>query len=105
MVWSISLAPDKSVDDTYRDPEIYVHTYRAIQHNSILIPYPPLQEQQRIVAILDEAFAGIATATANAEHNLANARELFESYLHSVFENKAEDWEEKKSKPDCRKFG
>ena len=43
---------------------------------------PPLPEQKRIVAILDEAFAGISQAVANAEKNLANARELFESYLN-----------------------
>ena len=42
-------------------------------------------EQQRIVAILDEAFDGIATAKANAEKNLQNARALFESELQSVF--------------------
>lgn len=41
------------------------------------IPLPPIEEQRRIVAVLDEAFAAIATATANAEKNLANARELF----------------------------
>ena len=35
---------------------------------------PPLPEQQRIVGILDEAFEGIATAKANAEKNLQNAR-------------------------------
>lgn len=40
------------------------------------IPLPPLQEQRRIVAVLDEAFAAIATATTNAEKNLSNAREL-----------------------------
>jgi type I restriction enzyme S subunit len=60
------------------------------------IPLPPLPEQQRIVSILDEAFVGIATATANAEKNLANARELFESYLQSVFDNKGVDWVEKR---------
>ena len=59
------------------------------------IPLPPIQEQQRIVAILDEAFAAIAQAKANAEQNLKNAKELFESYLQSVFENKGEGWEEK----------
>ena len=62
----------------------------------IPIPYPPLPEQQRIVAILDEAFAAIAKAKANAEQNLKNAKELFESYLQGVFENKGEGWEEKK---------
>jgi len=55
------------------------------QIESISIPLPPLPEQQRIVAILDEAFAAIATAKENAEKNLQNARELFKSYLQSVF--------------------
>jgi type I restriction enzyme, S subunit len=49
------------------------------------IALPPLEEQQRIVAILDEAFAAIAKAKANAEQNLKNAKELFESYLQGVF--------------------
>ena len=39
------------------------------------IAVPPASEQRRIVAILDEAFEGIATAKANAEKNLQNARE------------------------------
>ncbi|HQQ35713.1 MAG TPA: restriction endonuclease subunit S, partial [Rugosibacter sp.] len=53
-------------------------------------PVPPLPEQQRIVAILDEAFAGIATARANAEQNRQNARALFESHLQSIF---ADAWQ------------
>jgi len=51
----------------------------------IEIPVPPLAEQQRIVGLLDEAFEGLATAKANAEKNLQNARALFESHLQSVF--------------------
>lgn len=55
---------------------------------------PPLPEQHRIVGILDEAFAGIATAKANAEKNLQNARGLFESYLQAVFSQRGEGWED-----------
>lgn len=58
------------------------------------IPLPPLPEQQRIVAILDKAFTTIATAKENAQQNLLNAKELFESYLQGVFENKGDGWEE-----------
>lgn len=64
--------------------------------NSIPIPLPPLAEQKRIVSILDEAFAAIAKAKENAERNLANAKELFESYLNKVFTEKGEGWEEKR---------
>lgn len=66
------------------------------QIESIPIPLPPLPKQQRIVSILDQAFAAIARAKANAEQNLKNARELFESYLQGVFERKGDGWEEKK---------
>jgi type I restriction enzyme S subunit len=55
---------------------------------------PPLPEQQRIVGILDKAFEGIATAKANAEQNLQNARALFESYLQSVLTQRGEEWVE-----------
>lgn len=58
------------------------------------IPIPPLAEQQRIVGILDEAFAGIATAKANAEKNRQNARALFESHLQAVFKQGGEGWSE-----------
>jgi type I restriction enzyme S subunit len=59
------------------------------------IPVPPLPEQQRIVGILDEAFEAIATAKANAESNLENARALFESHLNAVFTRRGEGWAEK----------
>ncbi len=52
---------------------------------AVVIPVPPLAEQERIVAILDEAFEAIATATSNAEKNLANARELFRRLVEAVF--------------------
>jgi type I restriction enzyme S subunit len=64
--------------------------------NSVEVPIPPLTEQQRIVSILDQAFAAIDKAKANAEQNLQNAKELFESYLQRVFEKKGDGWEERK---------
>lgn len=48
------------------------------------IPLPPLEEQQRIVAILDEAFEGLDRAKANAEANLASAKELFQEASSNV---------------------
>ncbi|MDA8429867.1 MAG: restriction endonuclease subunit S, partial [Geobacteraceae bacterium] len=69
-----------------------------------LVNVPPLPEQQRIVSILDEAFASIAIAKANAEKNLQNARALFESHLQSVFTQHGEGWVEKKLKDVCEKI-
>ena len=65
------------------------------QMNEVLgfdFPIPPLAEQQRIVGVLDEAFASLATAQANAEKNLQNARALFESHLQSVFTQRGDGW-------------
>jgi type I restriction enzyme S subunit len=56
------------------------------------IPVPGVEEQRRIVAILDEAFEGIATAKVHAEKNLRNARELFESRLREVFSAASDSW-------------
>jgi type I restriction enzyme S subunit len=74
-------------------------SYPAVTDGEVreqIIHYPTsLTEQQRIVAILDEAFAAIAQAKENAEKNLQNARELFDSYLQSVFANPGGGWEEK----------
>lgn len=66
------------------------------QLNDLQIIIPPIFEQKHIVAILDEAFESITKAKENAEKNLKNANEIFESYLQSVFENKGDGWEEKK---------
>ena len=65
------------------------------------IPLPPLPEQQRIVAILDEAFLAINKAKANAEANLKNAKELFESILDDVLYDKK--WEVKELGEVCIK--
>ena len=59
------------------------------------IAIPPLEEQERIVEVLDEAFAAIDKAKANIERNLTNARELFQSRLNDIFSNPSEDWEVK----------
>jgi type I restriction enzyme S subunit len=59
------------------------------------IPLPPIAEQQRIVGVLDEAFAAIATARANTEQNLRNARELFDGQLQSVFNQRGSEWVER----------
>jgi type I restriction enzyme, S subunit len=69
---------------------IYFPEVKAFQ-----IAYPPIREQQRIVAILDEALASVATAKANAERNLQNARALFKSHLEAVFSRPGPSWVER----------
>ena len=67
----------------------------------IEIPVPQLIEQKLIVIILDKAFAEIAKVKENAEQNLKNAKALFESYLQDIFENKGDNWEEKRFDEVC----
>ena len=75
----------------------------SMEERNILVP--PLPGQQRIVAILDEAFDGIATAKANAEKNLQNARALFECHLQTVFTQRGEGWENKTLEEVATVFG
>jgi type I restriction enzyme S subunit len=56
-------------------------------------PFPPLKEQRRIVAILDDAFAGLDTVRANAEQNLQNSRDLYYGHLNDVFTRDTGGWE------------
>jgi type I restriction enzyme S subunit len=60
----------------------------------IKLALPPLHEQKRLVAILDETFAGLTIVLANAAKNFRNARRIFDSYLESVF-TRTGQWERK----------
>jgi type I restriction enzyme, S subunit len=81
-----------------------VDTLTIQKLQSVELQLPPLAEQQRIVGLLDEAFAGIATAKANAEKNLQNVGALFESHLQSVFTQRGSGWVEKHLKDICEKI-
>jgi type I restriction enzyme S subunit len=83
------------VTETMQSHSTGIRNLKFDEYKQISVPIPPLPEQKRIVAILAESFASIAKAKANTEQNLNNARELFESYLQSVFASKGEGWEEK----------
>ena len=62
--------------------------------SNIAIPVPPLEEQKHIVKILDEKFAQLETIKANAQTNLQNAKDLFQSQLTKAFSNTT--WEKKR---------
>ena len=81
-----------------------VHRLMTDQIRDIDFVLPPLAEQQRIVGLLDDAFEGLATAKANAEKNLQNARALFESHLQSVFTQRGPGWVEKSLGETCEMY-
>lgn len=68
------------------------------------VPLPPLDEQKRIVAVLDEAFEGLSRARANAEANLADARELFDQGRSSYFSKPSPTWVTNKLSEVCEKI-
>ena len=93
------LIPNESVDTKYLYYFLYSNvellnelgtgtTFKELSKSElekVRLPTPKIEEQKRIVAILDQAFADIDKARAVAERNLKNARELFDSYLQQVF--------------------
>jgi len=100
----VRIRPDKNIAN-YKFVEYFLNTDLAVSQlnknisgatrprvnlsdvRNIFIPLPPLKEQKQIVTILDKAFATIDKAKTNAEQNLLNAKQLFESYLQNVFVN------------------
>ncbi|MBB1468343.1 restriction endonuclease subunit S [Pseudoalteromonas sp. SG41-5] len=73
-----------------------INNLKFSQLKNFPVPVFSLDEQKRIVVILDQAFADIEQARAKTEQNLKNARELFESYLQQVFSQRGDDWGVKK---------
>nr|WP_256477853.1 restriction endonuclease subunit S [Aurantimonas marianensis] len=53
---------------------------------NVSIPLPPREEQKRIVALLDQAFASLDRARAHAEANLADATEIYDRCRLSIFD-------------------
>lgn len=65
---------------------------RSVLAERFLVSYPTsIEEQHRIVAILDQAFDGITSAQAQAEQNLQNARALFQSAYAAIFDEAISD--------------
>jgi type I restriction enzyme S subunit len=114
----VRIRPDKNVVD-YNFLEYYLNTDISVRQltgnisgatrprvnlsdvRNIEIFLPALPEQQRIVSILDQTFAAIDKAKENAQSNLQNAKELFESYLQGVIEKKGVGWEEERFNLVC----
>ena len=77
---------------TEGDVKLKGKTLNKAKLKEMAVHFPPLPEQQRLVGILDEAFESIATAKANSEKNLQNARAIYESHLQSVFTQRGPGW-------------
>lgn len=88
--WMHSSLFDNQVNDNVQGSTLKNLNTGWLKNFKILLP--PLPEQHRIVKILDETFEKIEKAKKNAEKNLQNAKDLFESYLQSVFANPGKDW-------------
>ena len=80
-------------------------TFKEISGSSlkqIEIPIPSFSEQRRIVKILDHAFEKLEKVKENTEKNLKNSKELFESYLQTLFTNTS--WDNKFLEEICNCF-
>jgi type I restriction enzyme, S subunit len=82
-----------------------VKSLRRRHFENLPVTVAPRDEQQRIVALLDEAFAALATVTTNTEKNLKNARELFYSYLGFILELRGEGWQDRRLPEVATEFG
>jgi type I restriction enzyme S subunit len=82
-------------------PNLHLKEIRDVE-----IKFPKnLEQQQKIVAKLDQAFADIEKVKENAEQNLVSAKELFDSYLQGIFSHGQEGWAESSLQNITSKIG
>ena len=60
------------------------------------VKVPPIEQQKRIVKILDDAFEKLEIAEKNTENNLVNAKELFKSFQKRIFDDGQDRWKKRK---------
>ena len=84
---------------TEGDVKVKGKTLNKEKLKEVPITLPPLEEQKRIVKILDEKIAMLETVKANAKANLQNAKDLFQSQLTKAFSNTT--WEKKRLGDIC----
>jgi len=112
-----AIRPNEQIEKDYlwygllwKQPEISGHegaVFSSINKagiEALSVPIPPLEEQKQIVAVLDAAFEGLTRAKENAETNLQNARELFESTVSDLLSHPANNWELGKLVDYCEKI-
>ena len=82
----------KTEDFKKRSSQATLAIINKTKCSEVSIEFPELSEQKRIVGILDEKFKAIEELKKVTEAQIQDAKELFESRLSEVFENKARDW-------------
>jgi len=83
-VYKFLLSIQNRIYDELRQGAAQPHVYpRDLKR--IHIPIPTIDEQKRIVAVLDQAFAALDRARLNIKKNLLSARSLFPSALTRAF--------------------
>jgi type I restriction enzyme, S subunit len=83
------------------DMKIKGMTLSKAKLEQISISYPSIQEQKRLVRLLDDSLAHVASAEEHAERNVLNARALLDGQLHTVFSQPAQGWTVKRLGEVC----
>ena len=86
LFYALNLVDAREIDQESKYPSL-----RLTQLKALTIPLPPLEEQKRIVSVLDAAFAKLDRARANVEANLADAEELYASCLDGIVDDLCEN--------------
>ena len=78
--------------ETAGDHKLMGKTLNKAKLKELVIKFPPLSEQQRIVGILDQAFEAIAKVKANAERNLFKTKTMLAEELRTMLTAGREGW-------------
>ena len=84
LFYALNLVDAREIDQESKYPSL-----RLTQLKALTIPLPPIEEQKRIVAVLNAAFAKLDCARANVEANLADAEELRHNTIRKTLSDHA----------------
>ena len=95
---------DDLLDKVKSGEGVTVGTFTIARAKATEFLLAPLEEQKRIVAVLDQAFAALDRARAHAEANLADAKDLFVRQRETLLNGNKKRWPAMTVSDVCERF-
>ena len=101
LYYFLNQASIRKLGEDTMDGSVGLKRIQKIFYEDTEIPLPPLSEQKRIVALLDELLSRIDKARENIEKNIENTEDLYQSKAENIFSESDAESTARKLKDVC----